>query len=87
MSNAFFESTRVAQDGRLNRIFEPVMKGAMTKIPYYKNASMVASIMAKFNEGKSAPVIAKEVGISRTEVQRIKMMNLPKLRKSFGGET
>jgi hypothetical protein len=87
MSKAFFESTRVVQDGRLNRIFEPVIKGAMTKIPHYKNASMVASIMAKFNEGKAAPIISKEVGISRSEVQRIKMMNVPKLRKSVGGET
>jgi hypothetical protein len=75
MSYKFYDSTRVAIDGRLVRIFAAKNPcGAGIRLPYYQNEEYISPICEHARDGLTAAQSSEIVGISASEVSKIRRM-------------
>lgn len=75
MSYKFYDSTRVAIDGRLVRIFAAKNpSGAGIRLPYYQNEEYISPICEHARDGLTAAQSSEIVGISASEVSKIRRM-------------
>jgi hypothetical protein len=71
----FYDSTRVAIDGRLVRIFAAKNPcGAGIRLPYYQNEEYISPICEHARDGLTAAQSSEIVGISASEVSKIRRM-------------
>ena len=75
MSDEFYDSTRVAVDGRLVRIFAAKLpEGAGKRLPYYQDEEYISAICEHAKGGLTAAQSSELVGISPSEVSKIRRM-------------
>ncbi len=75
MSNNFYDSTRVSLDGRLVRIFAAKLPdGAGKRLPFYQDESYISAICEHAKGGLTAKQSSELVGISASEVSKIRRM-------------
>tara|TARA_R110002153_G_scaffold200084_1_gene353437 strand:+ start:306 stop:581 length:276 start_codon:yes stop_codon:yes gene_type:complete len=75
MSDEFYDSTRVAVDGRLVRIFAAKLPdGGNQRLPYYQDEDYISAICEHAKGGLTAAQSSELVGISPSEVSKIRRM-------------
>ena len=73
MSEEFYDSTRVAVDGRLVKIFAAKFtNGGDARLPYYQDEEYISAICEHARGGLTAKQSSGLVGISPSEVSKIR---------------